>query len=435
MTRNQQANQFSNRLFTRFYVVLVGLLMILGSGLQYVLNRMDEAQLIRDIKLIHQPLFASISQVLSVHDADQWDQLLNDIQQRTETDLWLMSLADFTADADTLEQLSNGQMLVLFDVDDQLTLYRRMEASEQVLGITPQTRLNQEQRLWVLPVFYLLLALGLYVLIRPFARQLLQLKQAAADLGQGDFTARVEVPASTTLAPIADAFNAMIRKIEQLMLTQRDLVNAVSHELRTPLARLKFAFEALENDTDRHALADTVAAMRTDVRELETLIDEMLRYAEVNQTDAFQTQPLNIRDWLTGLLNQHVSDQIEVRLDLDPSITADQVIMCDELQLSRAVSNVLRNALSFASAQCRLSAAVQADQLVIEVADDGPGLDALHAQRIFEPFFTVKNQRRKAGYGLGLSIARKIVHKHHGELSITHGSLSGACFRFTLPLG
>ena len=65
MTRNQQANQFSNRLFTRFYVVLVLMLMILGSALQYVLNRMDEAQFIHDIRQVHQPLFASVSQVLS----------------------------------------------------------------------------------------------------------------------------------------------------------------------------------------------------------------------------------------------------------------------------------------------------------------------------------------------------------------------------------
>jgi len=434
MTRNQQANQFSNRLFTRFYVVLVLLLLFLGSGLQYVLNRMDEAQLIRDIKLVHQPLFASISQVLSVHEPAQWDQLLNDIQQRTETGLWLMSLADFTADRDTLEQLSNGDMLALFDVDDQLTLYQRLDGSEQVLGITPQTRLSQEQRLWVLPVFYSLLALGLYVLIRPFARQLLQLKQAAADLGQGDFTARVEVPASTTLAPIADAFNTMIREIEQLMLTQRDLVNAVSHELRTPLARLKFAFEALETQTGTEPLTDTVAAMRTDVRELETLIDEMLRYAEVNQTDAFEKQPLNIRDWLTELTSQHATDQLEVRLGLDASISADQVILCDEIQLSRALSNVLRNALSFAREQCQLSALIQDGQLLVDVADDGLGLDALHAQRLFEPFYTVKNQHRKAGYGLGLSIARKIAHKHHGELSVVKGTMSGACFRFALPL-
>jgi signal transduction histidine kinase len=434
MTRNQQANQFSNRLFTRFYVVLVSLLMILGSGLQYVLNRMDEAQIINDIKLIHQPLFASISQVLSMHDPDQWAQLLNDIQQRTETDLWLMSLADFTADEDTLEQLSLGQMLVLFDVDDQLTLYRRLEDSEQVLGITPQARLTQEQRLWVLPVFYLLLALGLYVLIRPFARQLLQLKQAAADLGHGDFTARVEVPASTTLAPIADAFNAMTRKIEQLMLTQRDLVNAVSHELRTPLARLKFGFEALEIDNGAHRLTDTVAAMRADVRELETLIDEMLRYAEVNQADAFDKQPLNIRDWLTGLVNQHQTDRLDIRLLLDASITTEQLIFCDELQLSRAVSNVLRNAMSFANTQCQLTARFDGDHLILDVADDGEGLDALHSERIFEPFFTIKNQHRKSGYGLGLSIARKIARKHHGELTVVKGELSGANFRFILPL-
>jgi len=286
----------------------------------------------------------------------------------------------------------------------------------------------------VLPVFYALFAVVMFLFIRPFARQLLQLKQAAIDLGSGDFSARVEVPESTTLAPIADAFNAMTMKIKGLLLTQRDLVNAVSHELRTPLARLKFSFEELTMNPDADRLQQMVMAMRADVKELEQLIDEMLRYAEVNQIKAFDKSPLVIQTLLQDLVSSHQHPPVELALVLDDSIDDEVTLMGHELSINRALSNVLRNALSFAQQRCVISARIESAQLLIEINDDGPGFQGVDTQRLFEPFYRVSQQHRQSGYGLGLSIAHTITQKHHGQLQVISGQLSGACFRFTLPL-
>jgi signal transduction histidine kinase len=434
MQAEHQASQFSNRLFTRLYVALVVTLIILGSGLEYVMNRMDEASLVSELKQLNQPVFAAISQSLLEQDPAEWPAHIADLQPHMSTPLWLMSRSDFAADEATLQQLNSGHMLALFDVTDQLTLYQRIGDSDAVLGITTQLPQVKDQRAWVLPVFYLLLALVVYVLIRPFTRQLLQLKQAAVDFGQGDFSARVQVPASTTLAPIADAFNAMTRRIEGLLLTQRDLVNAVSHELRTPLARLKFSFEALDHAPDQQQLAHITAAMRTDVSELEMLIDEMLRYAEVNQIEAFERRPVNIRQLLTGLLDLQPAERPELRVELDPGLTQDASIRCHESQLLRALSNVIRNAISFADQLCLVKAQLRDRQLIIDVCDDGIGLQEVDVNRLFEPFYKVNNSHRCSGYGLGLSIASTIVKKHQGELKVMDGPLPGACFRFVLPI-
>jgi signal transduction histidine kinase len=433
MTRPVQAAKFSNRLFTRFYVVLVATLIVISSGLEYILSRIDQADALEHTIENHQPIFNLLGHVLAQQDPAQWDQSIQALQAEFQQPL-LLTLADFAADQGTLATLQSGEVLALFDATDNLTLYRRVSDTERVVGFSAAMPELTDQRKWVLPVFYALLALVLFTLVRPFARQLLQLKQAAVDLGTGDFSARVEVPASTTLAPIADAFNAMTLKIKSLMLTQRDLVNAVSHELRTPLARLKFSFEELSMNPDADQMQQTVAAMRDDVKELEQLIDEMLRYAEVNQIKAFSMKAVGIQGLLEDLVDSHQQPGIDLRLVLASNFDETHELLCHEMSINRALSNVLRNALSFAQQQCVVSAHIKSDQLVVDVNDDGPGLAGVNTDRLFEPFFRVSQEQRKSGYGLGLSIAHTIAQKHHGQLTVATGDLPGACFRFTLPL-
>ena len=434
MTQSDKATQFSNRIFTRFYVVMVITLIVLGSSLEYILNQMDEADALEDIKQINQPTFDLIAHALQQQDENQWDELMVELQNQVKVPLLLMQLADFAADEWTLEKLSSGDMLALFDVNDNLTLYQRVGDTGAVLAIESQLLEVKDQRAWVLPVFYLLLAVVLYSLIRPFANQLFQLKQAAGDLETGDFSARVEVPASTTLAPIADAFNSMTQKIKHLMLTQRDLVNSVSHELRTPLARLKFSFEELAAMNDTQMLDQTITAMKADVSELELLIDEMLRYAEVNQIKSFAKKSVNIHQMMQELVNIYENPNIKLSTEISTNIADGAVLQCHELSMNRAFSNVIRNGISFASSQCLIRVQQDDENLLVDICDDGVGLSGVNVDRIFEPFFKVANKHRKAGYGLGLSIAHTIAKKHDGSLAVIEGPLPGACFRFVIPL-
>ncbi len=432
MAEAQQGSQFSGRLFARLYVVLLLSIIVIGSGLVYVVRQMDEASEVEYIKAVHRPFMAVLQQSLSTAPQQQWPQLLAQLGQAAERDVMLLSIQDFAADQLTMQTLVNGELLVLFGDQDVMTFYQSVADSSQVLAVeVPIAAVIVDEPGWVAPLFYLLIALVVYLLIRPFAQQLLKLKDAAIQLGRGDFTARLKLPPSNTLTPIADAFNGMAHKIERLLLTQRDMVNAVSHELRTPLARLKFSFEALDLPPQDQAC---LVGMKKDVSELEALIDEMLRYAEVNQMAAFEPTPMP----LAVLVNKLISDVGEasdnISVVYEASVDADMMLFCHEHGLNRALANVLRNALSFADQWCELRISRHADRLWIDICDDGPGLHEDHHERIFEPFFKVNNEQRAAGYGLGLAIAQSIAKKHEGHLSVVKGALKGACFRFDLPL-
>lgn len=432
MTESQPGRQFSGRLFARLYVVLLLSIIVIGTGLVYVVRQVDEASEVDYIKAVHRPFMALLQQSLTSEPAADWPQLLAQWGQAAERELTLLSIQDFAADQATMQALVGGELLVLFGDEDSMTLYQSLANTPQVLAVeVPMAAIIVDEPAWVAPLFYLLIALVVYLLIRPFAKQLLKLKDAAIQLGRGDFSARLKLPPSNTLTPIADAFNGMAHKIERLLLTQRDMVNAVSHELRTPLARLKFSFEAL--DLPAHDQAYLVG-MKKDVSELEALIDEMLRYAEVNQITAFQASPVPLVSLVDKLIDDMGESGQQVAVVYEASVDPDMLLVCHEHGLNRALANVLRNALSFAEQLCELRICRQADRLWINISDDGPGLHEDHLDRIFEPFYKVNNEKRHAGYGLGLAIAQSIAKKHEGSLSVVKGHLKGACFRFDLPV-
>ncbi len=435
MDSDPKSSQFSGRLFTRLYFALVISIIVIGSSVEYFLDKSDETNHLNYVKDIHRPLFAQWNDQLLQSTPDQWPTILNSKYQNEKFTVMLFSLNDFAADKMTLEELSKGDLLALFDSDDALTLYQRIGLSNSVLSMEVfyGDSLNENSG-WISVLFYFLIAGVVFLLIRPFANQLLQLKSAAVQFGRGHFSSRLELPANTTLAPIAEAFNTMTEKIEHLLLTQRDLVNSVSHELRTPLARLKFGFEVVESQTSERLTKDSIKDMKKDVNELELLIDEMLCYAEVNQIQTFSSSPVLIKNFINELVNQvHVAN-IRVTVKYGSSMTANEIIFCHEKSLNRALANVLRNALSFAESQCHILIFKSDQKIYIDINDDGPGLDGVDISRIFEPFYKQSNINRASGYGLGLAIAQTITKKQKGSLTVIKGSLKGACFRFVLPL-
>jgi len=427
--------QFSGRLFYRLYFALVISIIIIGSGLEYMANREDAAERLDSLMMQQKPLFGTLEQLLSVHDTDQWGDVVDTLSESVDSQFVLLSLQDFAADQDTMQLLQAGDMLPLFDRDDALTLYRRISDTDQVIGVlVPAWADAFADRHWITFVFYGLMALAVLLLMLPFSRQLLKLKAAATALGAGDLSSRIELPGNTTLSPIVEAFNAMADRIERLLLAQKDLTNSVSHELRTPLARLKFGFEEIRDATQDATIKGAVDAMQEDVRELENLVDEMLKYAEISQLQELKQEALPLGELITRLLDSAGTTH-SIRIEtVYVDVFADDRLWCNAHHLHRALSNVLRNAMRYARSVCEVRIQKLNDEITITINDDGPGLDTQHAQRIFEPFYRVKSAEGHQGYGLGLAIAFTIAGKHGRSLSLSHAASPCPSFRFQLAI-
>ncbi len=430
MPPSSSTERFSGRLFYRVYFAVVICIVVIGSILDYVAGQSVEADRLTEFESHVTPVFQLLNNTLDNMPAVQWQTEVNRLSQVSGRDIGLYDSSDFSADPDFNAELETGALIALFDAEDELTFFQRMPESDRILSITaPDFNTAAVSQVWLVTTFYILVAIAIFFLFRPFARDLLKLKMAASTLGQDDFSSRIAVTGRSSLMPVLQTFNRMADNIERLVNAQRDLTNAVSHELRTPLARLKFAFEALESE--QPDAINSIDAMRVDVEELESLIEEMLCYAEINQIDTLSTTIVPLH----SIIAQAVESERTAETAISTRVSADcdgLLIECDSHHLIRAVRNVLRNAIRHAESQCRLSVMMESGWICVDIDDDGAGIAPEHRARIFEPFYK-SDQNASEGFGLGLSIARRIMQKHLGELKLAQSNLGGACFRFSLP--
>lgn len=346
-------------------------------------------------------------------------------------------LDDF-AGAEELES-SADTIHVFYDNADATILYQRIPGTRLLLALGP---LPQEPQsgwldLLVTSAYYALVALILLLWIRPFYRDLSHLRGAAAEFGKEDFSTRVQLDAKSNIFPVAQSFNAMADRIEYLVSAHRELTNAVSHELRTPLARFKFSLEILARSVEAEKRQQYLDNMKSDVAELEQLIDEMLSYARLSEQNLLmKLVDVDLRQWLQQELATYANEPVKVAcsFSIQPS-TADYRSTFNPELMARALHNIVRNGLRYARSMINVHAQLNAETVTIRICDDGPGIPADMHEKIFEPFSRLETSRDKAsgGYGLGLAIAARILQRHQGRVSATHCEPNGTCFILTWP--
>jgi two-component system OmpR family sensor kinase len=226
----------------------------------------------------------------------------------------------------------------------------------------------------------------------------------------------------------------------------------VSHELRTPIARLEFGLELLDTRAKDPDLSKRVKAMEGDLRELNSLVNELLDMSKLDSARNLQAEPTALaavlRDCmdmlppsphaLECLLGGELGDKLGDTLgDKRGDKRGDDLgeLALDRRLLARAVCNLLRNAQKYAGSRIRLAATRGEHGVEITVDDDGPGIPPEERDKIFEPFYRLDRSRDRStgGFGLGLSIARKAVALHGGSLHAETSPLGGARFVITLP--
>lgn len=352
----------------------------------------------------------------------------------------LYSRSDFAGPEDLQPALAEGEILSLFDAGGGEILYQNVPHSDHVLALgplPPPAAGRSGLELAVITAYYFLVAFIVFLWIRPFYRDLGSLRNAASQFGRNDFSSRVEVAKSSSILPLALSFNAMAERIQYLVSAHRELTNAVSHELRTPLARFKFSLEILAKTEDPAKKASYLASMKGDVQELEDLIDEMLSYARLSEENLrLNLVEVNLRAWLQELLAQYDKESVRLEFSYNASPLEDRSHASFNPELmARALNNVLRNCLRYATSRIAIAAQLGPEEAEIRICDDGPGIPEDMREKIFEPFSRLDTSRDKqsGGYGLGLAIANRILQRHGGSIRVRNSEPSGACFILRWP--
>jgi two-component system, OmpR family, sensor histidine kinase RstB len=299
---------------------------------------------------------------------------------------------------------------------------------------------------WAWPVLLLLivvggsvLALALYLAMREVDSNLRAVESVAIRIARGEMGARVETTDSRLVSRLAAAFNGMAEHIQRLVGVQREMIHAVSHELRTPVARIRFGVQMIETTRDPDALQRQLDGIDGDIQELDELIDEILTYARLEQGGpVFALQECSVTD----IVRQVVSEQQLIRTehlieaDIDDESEAWSLADVEPRYLHRAIQNLVGNGARYAASKVRVHCQLDEDNCRIDVEDDGPGIPEGDWEKVFTAFARLDDSRTRTsgGYGLGLSIVRRILYWHGGQAFVGRSEdLGGAKFSLVWP--
>lgn len=260
-------------------------------------------------------------------------------------------------------------------------------------------------------------------------RPLRTLQAGVARLGAGDLEVVVEPRARDELGALTCAFNDMVRRVRDMLRARDQLLLDVSHELRSPLTRMKVALALLPAD-------DKTARLVADVDELERMVGGLLELERLRDGGALRRAAVD----LAALARQIAAAFADARPGVRVEVAGEPLVVDgDEEKLRAALRNLVENAVKYSlpdSAPVALSLERAGAAVVVRVVDDGPGVPEADLPRLFEPFYRAdrSRSRRTGGYGLGLSLCRRIVEAHGGQVVAgNNAGRRGATFSVTLP--
>lgn len=219
---------------------------------------------------------------------------------------------------------------------------------------------------------------------------------------------------------VADAINEMRTRIRALLDDRSRMLAAISHDLRTPLTRLRLRAERVGDPV----LAD---AMLGDVATISRMLDETLDYL---REDA-RSEPMTRID-LPSLLQTICSDFADIGHAVSYCGVARLTCACRPRALTRVLNNVVENGLKHGTAVI-VEAGIGPDgSSHIDIRDNGAGIPEELRERVFEPFFKADSARGAPGFGLGLSIAKDLMTRQGGRITLLDSASPGLTVRLTL---
>jgi len=289
------------------------------------------------------------------------------------------------------------------------------------------------------------LALGVamvftFVLSRRMSAPIRALTSAARQLGQGDYSQRVEfhTKAKDEVGELARTFNSMADDLTRAERLRRNMIADAAHELRTPLSNIRGYLEAIRDGLIQPD-ASTLDSVYEEALLLSKLVEDL---QEISIADAGQLQlsrqpediAVSVKSAVSASLPQADAKGVSLTIELPAELPYCNI---DYHRIGQVLRNLLDNALAHTpkGGSITVSARESGNQVEVAVSDTGEGIPADDLSNIFERFYRVDKSRARAtgGSGLGLTIAKRLVEAHGGRIEVQSEPGKGSRFAFTVP--
>jgi two-component system sensor histidine kinase CpxA len=289
-------------------------------------------------------------------------------------------------------------------------------------------------RPWFVAVFGAAVFSALFWLpfVRGITRSIAQMTQATRQIAEGRFDVRVDARRGDELGTLGQAVNSMAQRLDGFVTGQKRFLGDIAHELCSPLARLRVALGILDERADAKYQSD-IARVNEQAEEIAGLVNELLSFSKASLGAArIKLEPVPLREIIDTAVRRETTDDARIEVN----VPADLRAQAEPELLTRAVANLLRNAVRYAGTNgpIAISAEQRDGNVMVTVADQGPGIPESELQRVFDPFYRLdaSRDRQTGGVGLGLAIVKTCVEACQSTVVATNRSPHGLQVTITL---
>jgi two-component system sensor histidine kinase GlrK len=329
----------------------------------------------------------------------------------------------------------------LSELVERVAQQSNAQVDAEVAALRERTLKARQQLLWLAALLLPLAIVAVFVLTVGVGRPLRQLDRAISELGQGSFTNPIDVAGPHDLERLGGQLEWLRQRLLDLAHERNRFLRHMSHELKTPLANIREGTELLmdgavgELDSNQREVA---AILRENGIKLQRMIENLLSFSAWQTSSVgLEATEFRLRPLVKQVLENQQLTLLSQRVRLDVRVE-DLTLIADRGKIRLILENLVSNAVKYSpkGGTIHLQARAAGAQLVLDVADSGPGIPPEDREHVFEAFYTGRAARTTAvkGTGIGLSVVLEFVAAHGGSVQIVDGQFPGAHFRITMPL-
>ncbi|WP_408900682.1 sensor histidine kinase [Photobacterium piscicola] len=250
--------------------------------------------------------------------------------------------------------------------------------------------------------------------------------RAAAD---GELSARTMMSSQTNdLTRIGSTVDEMLSRLQSVVAAMSDISSNIAHELKTPITRLQYNLQTLSEMADAHGdkldddFSEQLQLSLKESNRLANIFDALLRISQIesgNRRQRFET--INVVDLVHTIAEIYTDVAEDASMTLTLNTQKEPIfIQGDKELLIQQFANLVENSLRYCpqASQLILSCHTEQDNVVITMADNGPGIDDQEKQRVFERLYRINKSRNDGGLGIGLTLVKAVTDLHQGEIKL-----------------
>ena len=269
-------------------------------------------------------------------------------------------------------------------------------------------------------------------LVTSITRALRRVTDATGRIAEGDFTVRVPASRQDELGMLGGSVNRMAERLDGFVTGQKRFLGDIAHELCSPIARMQTALGIIEQ-TGAGAHEKNVERINRELQHMSELVNELLSFSKANLHRDVALQAIKLKPVVQRAIEREGMNSAKLSLEVPDDLT----VLAEPELLTRAIANVLRNALRYAGHESpiQISARIlSSDETVLTIRDHGPGVPEESLSKIFDAFYRPDEARTReaGGVGLGLAIVKSCVEACSGRVTASNPEGGGLELSFRL---